>query len=64
MVNTQSQIVAVNEANINGVRALDSKGLIEMQEQGTQIIVKRTSTVTMNGSQFRLRKLELNKTRP
>lgn len=49
---------------IDGVRALDSKGLIEMQEQGTQIIVKRTSTVTMNGSQFRLRKVELNKTRP
>jgi hypothetical protein len=38
MVNTESNIADVNEANINGVRALDSKGLVdtveEMQEQG------------------------------
>ena len=37
-VNTQSKIADVNEANINGVLALDSKGLVntveEMQEQG------------------------------
>jgi hypothetical protein len=46
IVNTQSNIADVNEANINGVRALHSKGLVdtvdEMQEQEALDHSKRT----------------------
>ena len=52
MVNTQSKIADVYEANMKGVRALESKGLIdtveEMQERGPWITVKGlVATVTM-----------------
>ena len=51
-VNTQSEIADVYEANLKGVRALESKGLIdtveEMQERGPWITVKGfVTTVTM-----------------
>jgi hypothetical protein len=58
MVNTQSNIVDVNEVNINGVRAFDSKGLVdtvqEMQEQGPWITAKGLGViiVTMNHESF------------
>jgi hypothetical protein len=57
MVNTQSNIVDVNEANINGVRAFDLKGLVdtveEMQEQGPWITAKGLGViVTMNHESF------------
>jgi hypothetical protein len=52
MVNTQTNIADVNEANITGVRALDSTGLVniveKMQEQGPWITAKGLGvTVTM-----------------
>jgi hypothetical protein len=57
IVNTQSNIADVNEANINGVRALDLKGLVDtvekMQEQGPWITAKGLGvTVTMNHESF------------
>jgi hypothetical protein len=57
IVNTQSNIADVNEVNINGVRALDSKGLVDtfekMQEQGPWITAKGLGvTVTMNHESF------------
>jgi hypothetical protein len=57
MINTQLNIVDVNEVNINGVRALDSKGLVdivgEMQEQGPWITAKGLGvTVIMNHESF------------
>jgi hypothetical protein len=50
-------IADVNEANTNGVRALDSKGLVDtvetMQEQGPWITTKGlVVTVTMNHESF------------
>jgi hypothetical protein len=57
MVNTQSNIADVNEANINGVQALDSKGLVDtvekMQEPRPWITAKGLDvTVTMNHESF------------
>jgi hypothetical protein len=57
MVNTQSNIEDVNEANINGVWALDLKGLVDtvekMQELGPWITVKGLGvTVIMNQQSF------------
>jgi hypothetical protein len=53
IVNTQSNIADVNEANISGVRAFSLKGLVnivkEMQEQRSWITTKGLGiTVTMN----------------
>jgi hypothetical protein len=57
MVNTQSNIASVNEANINRVRALVSKELVDtvekMQKQGPWITAKGLGvTVTMNHKSF------------
>jgi hypothetical protein len=53
MVNTQSNVADVIEANSSGVRALDSKELVdtveEIQEQGPWITVKGlVAIVTIN----------------
>jgi hypothetical protein len=65
MVNTQLNIADVNEANTNGVRALDSKGLVDtvetMQEQGPWITTKGLGvTVTTNHESFQ----NFNETKP
>jgi hypothetical protein len=57
MVNTQLDIADVIEANINGVRVLYSKGLVdtieEMQEQGPWITAKGFGvTITMIHKSF------------
>jgi hypothetical protein len=57
MVNTQLDIADVIEANINGVRVLYSKGLVdtieEMQEQGPWITAKGLGvTITMIHKSF------------
>jgi hypothetical protein len=67
MVNTQSNIADVNEANINGVRALDSKGLVDtvekMQEQGPWITAKGLGvTITMHHKRLNFK--NFNKTKP